>query len=70
MRPGYVLIYVVLLIALVAALGAAVAPRVVGIEDEAKVATTYRMLVEIDSGIVKFGTVVKRVGTVYPGAIH
>jgi type II secretory pathway pseudopilin PulG len=69
-RSGYILVYVLILIAMVAVFGATVAPTMAGVADQAKVTKTYAMLAEIDTGIVTFGTVVKRVGTVYPGAVH
>lgn len=69
-RPGYVLVYIVVLVAMIAVFGAVVAPALASATDELKVAKTYAMLAQVDSGIVQFGTIVKRVGTVYPGAVH
>lgn len=69
-RPGYMLIYVVIGVAAIAVIAAAVAPIIAQNEDAKRVSATYATLSKIDSGIVRFGTLVKRVGTVYPGAIH
>ena len=69
-RPGYVLVYVVIAIAAVAVLGAVIAPVIASISDRNTASKTYAQLAELDSGIVTFGTLIKRVGTVYPGAIH
>jgi hypothetical protein len=65
-----VLVYVIMLVAMVAVLGAVIAPSVASAADETRVEKTYAILADIDSGIVQFGTVIKRVGTVYPGAVH
>src|SRR5665213_435763 len=70
LRPGYVLVYIVVLVAMIAVFGAVVAPAVASVADEVRVEKTYAMLADVDSGIVAFGTVVRRVGTVYPGAVH
>jgi len=69
-RHGYVLLYVLVLIAMVAVVGAVVAPAVASSSDREVASRTYKQLADLDSGIVRFGTLVKRVGTVYPGSIH
>jgi hypothetical protein len=69
-RLGYALVYVVVAVALVALLSVVLAPAAAGVADRAEAAKTYAQLGNLDSGIVKFGTLIKRVGTVYPGAIH
>ncbi len=73
-RSGYVLVYLIVLIALVATLGAMMAPALASASDEAKVVDTYALLAEIDTGIVTFGATVKTTNaagsTVYPGGIH
>lgn len=55
---------------MLAAFGAMVVPAVASSADETKVEKTRAILAQVDSGIVDFGTIVKRVGTVYPGALH
>jgi type II secretory pathway pseudopilin PulG len=57
-------------VATVAVLGAAVLPEVASSADRELAVRTYAQLADLDSGIMTFGTLVKRVGTVYPGAIH
>jgi type II secretory pathway pseudopilin PulG len=69
-RNGYVLVYIVIAIAVVAVVAVTLAPDAQGVADRALAAKTYAQLAELDTGIVKFGTVIKRVATVYPGAIH
>jgi hypothetical protein len=64
------LVYIVIAVAVVALLGAVLVPVVASVVDRQVAARTYKQLADLDSGIVKFGTVIKRVGTVYPGAIH
>lgn len=69
-RSGYVLLYVLVLVAMVAVVGAVVVPAVASSSDRETATRTYTQLADLDSGIVTFGTLVKRVGTVYPGSIH
>jgi hypothetical protein len=69
-RHGYALLWALVMMAVVSTVFAMVAPDVAGVNDRDRVLDTYATLAAIDSGVVRFGTVVKRVGTVYPGDVH
>jgi hypothetical protein len=69
-RSGYAMLWAIVLIAVVTTLFAVVAPQVAGVADRDRVLDTYAKLAAIDTGVMTFGTVVKRVGTVYPGHVH
>ncbi len=61
-RPGYALLWVLVLIAILTALGAAVAPSLLTSNDYDRVSRTAATLKTISDGVRNFNTVVKRNG--------
>jgi hypothetical protein len=64
-RRGYILIYVIILIAAAAAFSAVIAPTVASTSDKARIASTAKTLQLLEAGVDSFTTHV----TVFPGTL-
>ena len=69
-QRGFALIWAIVMVAILAAIAAATLPVLGSIADQQRVTATLATLNSLDTGIIRFGLVVKRVGGVYPSALH
>jgi type II secretory pathway pseudopilin PulG len=69
-QRGFALVWALVMVAIFAALAAATMPILSSIADQQRVTQTAATLNTLDTGIIRFGLIVKRTAMVYPGALH